>query len=440
MNYVRPSRLDSMLRQDNRLVVVLDDDPTGTQTFSDISVVLRTDSSALRAAVKRDVSCFFVLTNTRAMNEAEAVALLRHIKQEIDGACAEARKSPCYLLRGDSTLRGHVFAEMNVFRQERSVGLFVPAFPECGRATIGGVQYLNDDAGRRPVAATEFARDTVFGYTSETLVEWVAEKSDDWHGRSLPMETVRSGGDAVAAALREAEPGTVLMPDAELASDIEAIVEGLLIAEAAGSHVVVRSASTLASIRCGNRSEIVRPQPGSADNGLLIVCGSHTGLTNRQLALLTSYTGVEPATIPTERLMREGLTTIVAETANEIVRQLKLRKLAILASERQRDAKFGDLQSGAAVMDALTGVVSAAAKHISAVVAKGGITSAQVATDGVGAVSAQVEGQLEVGVSLWTLQLPDGAMLPYAVIPGNVGNENTLVQIYRCFTDKEELS
>lgn len=92
-------------------------------------------------------------------------------------------------------------------------------------------------------------------------------------------------------------------------------------------------------------------------------------------------------------------------------------------------------------MNVLTGVVSASAMHCSAVVAKGGITSAQVATDGVGAVSAHVEGLLEVGVSLWTLQLSAGGTLPYAVIPGNVGNvgnENTLVHIYRRFIDKEE--
>jgi uncharacterized protein YgbK (DUF1537 family) len=434
-----PKALETLLHQDDRIVVVLDDDPTGTQTFSDVMVVLRTDTASLQAAVKPDISCFFVLTNTRAMRESDAVKLLRQIKRDIDQACAGIGRSPCYLLRGDSTLRGHIFAEMNVFRQERSVGLLVPAFPECGRTTVNGIHYLTDQAGCRPVAETEFARDTVFGFTSRSLVNWVAEKSSDWQGETLGLEQIRNGGsDAVAVALLSAKPGTVLMPDAEQISDIEIIVEGLLKAEQAGLHVVVRSASTLASIRCGKRSAIVRPKPGSASNGLLIVCGSHTGLTTRQLAQLTAYTGMEPVILPTEELMHSGREAVVADTSNRVIEQLKQQKLAIVASERLRDAKYGDLASGAIVMEALTAVVSAAAAHCSSVVAKGGITSAQVATDGLGAVSARVEGQLEAGVSLWTLQLPSGATMPYAVIPGNVGNENTLVHVYRCFTEAIE--
>lgn len=43
--------------------------------------------------------------------------------------------------------------------------------------------------------------------------------------------------------------------------------------------------------------------------------------------------------------MREGRETIVAETAIDVTRRLKLGKLAILASERHRDIRYGDLQS-----------------------------------------------------------------------------------------------
>ena len=37
------------------------------------------------------------------------------------------------MLRGDSTLRGHVFPETDAIGAERSVMLFVPAFPAGGR-------------------------------------------------------------------------------------------------------------------------------------------------------------------------------------------------------------------------------------------------------------------------------------------------------------------
>ncbi len=427
------NRLAAWLERDKRLIIVLDDDPTGTQTFSEVVVVLDPNADTLRSAIGPDVSCLFILTNTRAMNERDAVSLLRRIKRDADAVCGELGRVPSYILRGDSTLRGHIFAEMDVFRRPPSVGLFVPAFPECGRTTLHGVHYLEDENGKRPVAATEFARDSQFGYRSERLEDWVGEIGSGWIGKSVPIEAIRGrGAAAVADALLGAKPGTVIVPDAENRSDIEAIALGLLMAEGAGCDVVVRSASTFASVRCGKRSKLVRPS-AAADRGLLIVCGSHTSLTTRQLARLTAHTGIEPAVVPTERLLAEGHGAVVPALAASVQEQLRRYRTAVLATERVRDARYGDLESGAKVMKALTDTVAAVAGDCRSVISKGGITSAQVAVEGLGAATATVEGQLELGVSLWKLHRANGPAMEYAVIPGNVGTEQTLVHIYECF-------
>src|SRR4051794_10926015 len=60
--------------RDTRLVV-LDDDPTGTQTVSGVPVVLEPDDAALLWALAHPSGVAFVLTNSRSLPEAEAVAI-----------------------------------------------------------------------------------------------------------------------------------------------------------------------------------------------------------------------------------------------------------------------------------------------------------------------------------------------------------------------------
>jgi uncharacterized protein YgbK (DUF1537 family) len=76
-------------------------------------------------------------------------------------------------------------------------------------------------------------------------------------------------------------------------------------------------------------------------------------------------------------------------------------------------------------MDALVATVTSVADLADLVIAKGGITSAEVATRGLGARTATVLGQVEPGISLW--QLDTG--MPYLVVPGNIGSTDTLTSL-----------
>ena len=78
-------------------------------------------------------------------------------------------------------------------------------------------------------------------------------------------------------------------------------------------------------------------------------------------------------------------------------------------------------------MAALTTAVAALLTEVDVVVAKGGITSAEVARTGIGATSAVVLGQVLPGVSVWRLVARDGREVLYVVVPGNVGGPDTLV-------------
>jgi hypothetical protein len=58
-----------------RTLVVLDDDPTGTQTVRDIAVVTTWDVATLTAELAAAPACFYILTNSRSLTAPASRAL-----------------------------------------------------------------------------------------------------------------------------------------------------------------------------------------------------------------------------------------------------------------------------------------------------------------------------------------------------------------------------
>src|SRR5690606_9771017 len=100
-------RIGKALRAVRRQLVVLDDDPTGTQTVHDVAVVTRWGVATLRAAFLRHASGFYILTNSRALPPAAARALALELGRNLRAAAAEAGCEFAVASRSDSTLRGH---------------------------------------------------------------------------------------------------------------------------------------------------------------------------------------------------------------------------------------------------------------------------------------------------------------------------------------------
>ena len=93
-----------------RRVVALDDDPTGTQGVSGLPIVLHPDASTLERVGRDWAGPIWVLTNTRAMTSSDAVSTIETIASTIRSTLGEDVQ---LVLRGDSTLRGHVLAEID---------------------------------------------------------------------------------------------------------------------------------------------------------------------------------------------------------------------------------------------------------------------------------------------------------------------------------------
>ncbi len=92
-----------------RRIAVLDDDPTGSQTVHDVSIVTVFEAAEYAAGLAAPGSTCFILTNTRSLPEDTAVELnTRNIRPSLF-ALGQSLGAPMEVVsRSDSTLRGHV--------------------------------------------------------------------------------------------------------------------------------------------------------------------------------------------------------------------------------------------------------------------------------------------------------------------------------------------
>ena len=404
--------------------VVLDDDPTGTQSASGATVLLEYDTALIREAL-RGADSVYVQTNSRAIDEPAAIALVSDIRDAARRAAAELGQELQFVLRGDSTLRGHVFAETEQFLDQDSVIVFNPAFPDGGRTTVDGVHLVRSGDREVPAHETEYAQDPVFPFASGVLSEYVAEKS----GRpAVGVDLAAVRGGRAASAIATAPAGAVVVPDARTNDDIRLIAEAIRTVRRAGRSVIVRSAAPLAAALAGVQSPgLLSPPLLPEPRPTLLVCGSHTAGATAQLEAVEAAHG--PAiVIPTAAALADPVAA-GHEAAREASARLAAGGLAVICSERHRRAAHSTLRHGELVMQALTVAVRALSPEVGVVVAKGGITSAELARRGVGATRAVVRGQVIPGVSVWDLRSAEGAPVLYVVVPGNVGEASALTDV-----------
>ncbi|WP_150307738.1 four-carbon acid sugar kinase family protein [Planctomonas psychrotolerans] len=404
--------------------IVLDDDPTGTQSASNVTVLLESSADLLTRALG-EAESVYVQTNSRAISEAEAVALVRSVRDDGLETARRLGEEVQFVLRGDSTLRGHVFAESEVFASDDSILVFCPAFPAGGRTTVDGVHLVEVNGRAVPAHETEYADDPVFGFSTGVLVDYVTEKS----GRSstrVPLDAVRSGG--MTELLRGAPAGSVVLPDVVTDDDVRSIAAAIRAARAEGKPIVVRSAAPLAAALAGVESTGLLPLPLVPEpRPTLLVCGSHTAGATAQMAGVIAL-GIDPATVSTATALTDAARASddATRTATDALRD---RGLAVVMTERTRSSDHNTLDHGSRVMDALTRTVHSLTPSVEVVIAKGGITSADVARIGIGARAARVLGQVLPGVSVWELDAFDGHRILYVVVPGNVGGPDTLTRV-----------
>lgn len=432
--------------QTGKTLVVFDDDPTGTQTSYDVTVLTAWTVPLLVEELKKKPSILFILTNSRSMPEQVAVRLTREIGQNLKQAVKESGREIGPISRSDSTLRGHFPAEVEAMAQsldmENAVWILLPAFIEGGRFTIGDVHYIKEGEELVPVANTPFAKDKVFGYTHADLKEWVEEKTK---GRvtaaqviSFSLEDIRLGGpQEVSKKLAACLPGQVCIVNACSFKDLEVFVMGILLAEKSGQKCIYRTSATFVPIRAGIApGKIFQPnkEQVNSPHGSLVVVGSYVPKTTSQLEYLLAKGTHESIEVKVGELLAAHETSAYASS---IIRQtdewLASGKDVVIYTSRQLETGKdieSNLQINSQVSAFLVGLVQGLTVRPAFIVAKGGITSSDLATKGLGAIKALILGQVIPGVPVW--QMHQESKFPgiiYVVFPGNVGDSTALEEV-----------
>jgi uncharacterized protein YgbK (DUF1537 family) len=436
-------RIRASLEERHTKIAVIDDDPTGTQTVRDVPVLTGWRDEDLAWALARPEPLVVVNVNTRSLSEADARTINEDLGERFTRRAAAQGIDIRFLSRSDSTLRGHFPAETDALRTgiARAGGsvdgvILCPAFLDAGRLTIDDVHYVRDQGRLIPVAATEYARDRAFGYADSDLRDWAVSRGVARSLlRSLGLDAMRAHGPAyVASRLLSAPEGAVVVANAADPADLDVLVLGIVEAEAAGARFLYRTGPSFVGARAGQGRPValtddeIPDRPGS---GLLVV-GSHTRLTTRQLARAGARhrLGTVELSVP-EIAAGRGRQEIRRAGADHADARGH-GNAALVTSRRFTDAGGAEasLELGRRVADALVETVAGLdpAIPLAWVVAKGGITSSEMATRAFGASRATVAGQLFPGlVSLWVLG--EGSRrphVPFVVFPGNVGDDEAL--------------
>ncbi len=448
------------------LLGVLDDDPTGSQAVHGIEVVTVLEEAAYQAALDGPAGGCFVLTNTRSLDEAAAARLTRQAAGDLIRA-AQRRGTRIQLIsRSDSTLRGHLLAEVAAAQAARQevLGhdfdgvLLIPAFPEAGRVTAGGIHWARMGPDLVPVGETEFARDPAFGYRSSALREFIAERSGGavraGQVAGIGLADIRLGGaDRVAEVLAAVPGGGWVVVDATEYSDLDTVARGVLLAEQAGQAFLFRTGPSFVRALLGQdpqpplRGPAIWPPGHGRDGGHgLIVVGSHVGQTSRQLAVLRGRPGTTALELHVPAVLR-GDGAAAAATARQAAAALRTSDVLLYTSRAVATGPdaAASLAIARTVSAALAGVVRSvlAARPPAWVLAKGGITSHDIALHGLGIRRALVAGQLFPGlISVFhpADAAPAAAGLPYVVFAGNVGGDGTLAHVVDILNGHEQPS
>ena len=401
-------------------IIVLDDDPTGTQTTRDLPVLTTWSVDALKEELKTNFPAFFILTNSRSLPQPEAVKLAEEIGTNIKAASDATGIRTIVISRSDSTLRGHfpseVDAAAHALGKDKLPYLIVPFFLEGGRYTINDIHYVKEKDQLVPAAQTPFAKDAAFGFSQSNLKAWVEEKTGSVIKAdeviSITLDDIRKGGpDTVASILSRVEPGKACIVNCVSYRDMEVVITGLQRVEEKGKEFLYRTAASFVRTRTGldpkggllSKDELT----SNSKYGGLFVIGSYVEKTSKQIKFLFEQTDIIAVEVNVESLLdnkkRQDEITRVADTVTGHL--IEGKDTAIYTSRRLITGKdaASSLEIGGIISDSLISIVAGISVQPRYLVAKGGITSSDVATKGLKVRRAMVMGQALPGVPAWKI-------------------------------------
>lgn len=444
------SLLEAEIKASNKKIVVLDDDPTGVQTVHDISVYTSWGKDSIRAGFDEENSLFYVLTNSRGFTAEQTTKAHHEIAAVVDEVAKETGKEYIFISRSDSTLRGHYPLETELLKAdyEKNTGkvidgeILCPFFKEGGRFTIENVHYVKYGDELVPANETEFAKDKTFGYTAATMPEYVEEKTKGEYKKEdvtcISLEDIHNMEiDKIEEQLLAVHDFNKIIVNAVDYVDVKVFCVALYRAMRKGKVYMMRTAAAIVKVMGGVTSQplLTREQMvvKETENGGIIVVGSHTEKTTRQVEALKELKEIEfielDATLVKDDAAFEAEVQRCLEKEEACIKSG--RTVCCYTTRALITADTGDkedeLRLSVKISDAVQSLVGRLSVTPAFVIAKGGITSSDVGTKALAVKRANVLGQIRPGIPVW--QTGDESrfpLTPYVIFPGNVGDDETL--------------
>ena len=452
--------LNAEIEANDKKIVVLDDDPTGVQTVHDISVYTNWEKDSIRKGFAESNQLFYVLTNSRGFTVEQTTKAHHEIAAVVDEVAKECGKKYIFISRSDSTLRGHFPLETELLKADYEANtkstidgeIICPFFKEGGRFTIDNVHYVKYGEELVPANETEFAKDKTFGYSAATMPEYVEEKTRGAYKAEdvtcISLEDIHNCDyDKIEAQLMDVKDFNKVVVNAVDYVDIKVFCVALYRAMAKGKVFMFRTAAAIVKVMGGvsdqpllTRAQMVVKE---TSNGGVIVVGSHTDKTTRQVECLKELTDIE--FIELNATLVKDDAAFEAEVQRCLAKEeecIKAGKTVCCYTTRalitaDTGDKEDELRLSVKISDAVQSLVGRLSVTPSFVIAKGGITSSDVGTKALRVQKANVLGQIKPGIPVW--QTGDESkfpLTPYVIFPGNVGEITTLKEAAEVLMNK----
>ncbi len=449
-------------------IIVIDDDPTGSQTVNNCLLLLKWDYSTLIKGFQSKSNLFFILANTRSLSENDAKLRLVEICNALKKVISKEsyKEEFIFISRGDSTLRGHNFLEPKIIND--CLGPFdatfhIPAFIEGKRVTIDGNHFVDNV----PVSQTIFAKDKIFGYKTSNIKKLLFQKSksqikfnDIQNLKISELKVLESEEkNIIFNRIRNLKENSHIIVDVENYSQLKKFSLSIKKLSKQKKFLFRTAASFISSI-CAVKDNPQEPffysliRRKNSEKKFLpgfLVIGSYVELSTIQLKELLEISDCIPIELDVFEFLRisklknnqDQLVLFKNKLLAQIRSTLKQENTPVLFTSRKEvslDNNDDQVNFYNSLAHFISELVSDLKNEIGYLVSKGGITSNVILSNGFKANYVYLQGQIITGVSLVTFKFVNDENLPIVTFPGNIGNQDSLVKVWRILENKKNSS
>ena len=440
-------------------IIVIDDDPTGSQSVHDCLLLLNWNYETLLKGLLSNSSLLFVLANTRSLSEKEVKKRLEEICNTLYKVSIENNIKDTLLLvsRGDSTLRGHNFLEpdlINKYLGPFDATFHIPAFLEGNRTTLNGKHFVNGI----PAHKTTFAKDIIFGYETNDLKRLLYKKSRS----KIKLKNIENlncieeqSSNELKKYMENLKNNTHVIVDIDKYSQLEKFSE--IIRELIkNKKFLFRTAASflkaISNTKNSKKSNFYYSQL-RARNKLnqflpgLIIIGSYTDVSTKQFNKLLDFDCFHAIEIDVAKFYKIHvskdketqflkLKNLILENIKKTLENSYIPVIYTSRKEKILENNLDQMDFYNALSFFVAELVADLKYEIGYIISKGGITSNTILNSSFNVDYVYLEGQICRGISLVKVKLINNNYLPVITFPGNLGDDDSLKDVWQLIENK----